>query len=111
MANDFYGIEQEEQKEKKEEKNFIEKLFGFLNKKDKNKKSKKNNDDTDNDNPYGVELEETETTGFYGIEEEKKPEKREYKVHFKWYDYIIIIVEILLIFYTILVLLRIVPLF
>ncbi len=107
MANDFYGIE--EQEEKKEEKSFIEKLFGFLNKKDK--KNNKESNDTIDDNPYGVELEETETTGFYGIEEEKKPEKKEYKVHFKWYDYIIIIIEILLIFYTILVLLRIVPLF
>ncbi len=105
---DYYGIEEEEEK-KQTKKGILTELFDRLFKNKKTKKEK--TEENEENNIYGIELEETEKTGFYGIEEEKKEEKKIYNVKFHWYDYIIFIIEILLIFYTILVLLRIVPLF
>ncbi len=103
---DFYGIgEETEEKNKEKKPSLLERIFKSKRKKEKTK------EETEKTGFYGVELEETEKTGFYGIEEEKKEEKKTYNVKFEWYDYIIFIIEILLIFYTILVLLRIVPLF
>lgn len=105
MADDFYDLNENEEEKLSLFQRIKQRLFGPAKKKDDGLYNEELGEFTPDEDPLSDDFAEEETT---------VAEKKKYSWHpfgFVWWEWLIIIVEVVLVTYTVLAFLNIVPLF